>query len=216
MSCRAVIFAAGQLGDAGRVRELLSLRPGDRILAADAGLTHALDLGVRPELVVGDFDSMPAELWQEVERHGLELLRVPREKDETDTELAIRTALRWGCSELVLLAGVGSRLDHSLANLLLLAGLPRGIRASLVNDRNRVQFLHDGEELTIPAREGVYLSLLPLTPEVSGVDIEGVHWPLRGARLAWTASLGISNEFRAPVARVRVGTGCLAVIEAED
>lgn len=216
MSGRAVIISAGRVQDPERLRARLSPRPDDRVIAADGGVAHALALGLRPDRVVGDFDSLPRERWPEVKRLGAEVVRVPREKDETDTELAIRTALAWGCTEIVLVGGVGSRLDHSLANLFLLASLPPGVRGRLLDERNEIRFLRSGEEIQLPARPGAYLSLVPLTPEVTGVEAAGVRWPLQGARLTWSASLGVSNEFTAPEARIRVGKGCLAVVVAEE
>ncbi|MFO7171397.1 MAG: thiamine diphosphokinase [Bacillota bacterium] len=216
MSGRAVIVSAGRVTDPERLRARLRPRPDDRVIAADGGLALALAMGLRPERVVGDFDSLPGERWPEVERLGAEVVRVPREKDETDTELAIRTALAWGCTEIVLVGGVGSRLDHSLANLFMLASLPPGVRGMLLDEQNEIHFLRSGEEVRLPARPGAYLSLVPLTPEVTGVEAAGVRWPLQGARLIWSASLGVSNEFTAPEARVRVGSGCLAVVVAEE
>jgi len=79
-----------------------------------------------------------------------------------------------------------------------------------------VRVLRDGQALEVPRAAGAYLSLVPLTPVVTGVSVSGVHWPLQGATLRWGESLGISNRVVAPAARVTVGSGCLLVVQAWD
>ncbi len=211
---RAVIFAAGQVSDYGRIRTLLG--EVDLIICADGGVRHAVALDLTPDLVLGDFDSITPALLREVEERGIPILRVPWEKDQTDTELALREAIGRGAQEMILVGASGDRLDHTLSNVLLLPGMPAGVQVSLVDDKNVVRLLRPGTAATVAGRPGEYLSLLPLTPEATGVSITGVKWPLADATLRWGESLGVSNQLAAPAATVSVRTGLLLVISARD
>lgn len=212
---RAIVFAAGEVSDYGRIRDLVRPAPDDLIICADGGGAHALALGLRPHLLLGDFDSLPADLRERLVAQGTPVEQVPVEKDQTDTHLAVAAALACGAGELVLVGCVGSRLDHTVANLLLLPGLP--VPATVVNERNIVRVLGPGGALELRGRPGEFFSLLPMTPEVTGVEAQGCYWPLHGARLTWGSTLGVSNRLGPDgVARVRCGAGHLLVVQAWD
>lgn len=211
---KAVIFAAGQVSDYGRIRGLLG-EP-DLIICADGGVRHAVALDLTPDLVLGDFDSIAPGQLREVAERGIPILHVPVEKDQTDTELALREAVGRGAREITLVGASGDRLDHTLSNVLLLPGLPAGVQVSLVDDKNSVRLLRPGTIATVVGQPGEYLSLLPLTPEATGVSITGVKWPLADATLRWGESLGVSNQLVDPTASVSVQTGLLLVIAARD
>lgn len=211
---RAVILAAGQIRDYETVRPLIGWP--DLVVCADGGAVHAQALGLTPTLVLGDFDSAPPGTAEEMERRGIPVRRLPAEKDWTDTEMAVRTALEQGATDLLLLGATGSRLDHTLANLMLLADLPSGVTAAVADSNNLVRLLRPGSSLVVTGRPGALLSLLPLSPVVQGVTITGVKWPLAGAELRWGISLGVSNVLAEEKAVVSVCEGALLVIEARD
>jgi len=211
---RAVIFSAGQVTDYGRIRTFVG-EP-DLVLCADGGGRHAVALGVTPDLVLGDFDSIAPDLLQDVARRGIPIVRVPVEKDLTDTELALREAVSRGATSITLVGASGDRLDHTISNVLLLPGLPHEVQVTLVDDKNCVRLLRPGGGLSVAGRAGEYISLLPLTPEATGVTVSGVKWPLSEATLRWGESLGVSNQFIGVSATVSVRTGHLLVISARD
>jgi thiamine pyrophosphokinase len=211
---RAVICAAGQVADYRRVRALLGTP--DLVVCADAGVRHAEALGLRPDLVVGDFDSSPPGTLQRLKATGIETRILPAAKDWTDTELAVRAALERGATSLLLVGCTGDRLDHTIANLQLLAGLPPGVSAVAVDAKNIVQAVGPAGEVVLDGEPGQFLSLIPLSLVVSGIDAEGVRWPLSGATLGWGMSLGVSNQFAGGRAVVRVQEGVLLVIRAWD
>lgn len=211
---RAVIFAAGQIHDYDVVRRRLGQV--DLVLCADGGIRHALALGLTPALLLGDFDSADPALVAEMAARGVPIQRVPVEKDETDTQLAIEEAIRRGATEILLAGASGDRLDHTVSNLLLLPGVPAHIRVSLVDAKNVVYLMRPGGRMTLEGEPGGFISLLPLTPEVTGVVIEGVKWPLNNATLRWGESLGISNRFMETEAFVALREGYLLVILARD
>ncbi|MCL4368347.1 MAG: thiamine diphosphokinase, partial [Actinobacteria bacterium] len=112
-----MIFANGRLSDPLLDRSLL--RPDDWILAADGGAVHCRELGVVPAAVIGDLDSTPADEIQRLQADGVQILRHPRRKDETDLELAITYASQAGADEVLILGAMGDRWDQTIANLLL-------------------------------------------------------------------------------------------------
>jgi thiamine pyrophosphokinase len=150
---RAVIIAGGALPhadiDRGRIR------PDDLILAADGGGRHCLALGLRPAAVIGDFDSLEPPDVLAFEASGADLVRHPPRKEQTDLELAVRYALERGATEIVILAGLGTRWDQSIANLLL-AGAPglEGIRLEIVDGPQEIYPLHAGDSLELRGRPG--------------------------------------------------------------
>ncbi|HYG59504.1 MAG TPA: thiamine diphosphokinase [Symbiobacteriaceae bacterium] len=211
---KAVVLSAGQIADYGRVRACVGTP--DLVICADGGVSHAQALGLTPTLILGDFDSAGAELIEAEAARGVPVERVPVEKDETDTHLAVAAALERGARELMLVGATGDRLDHTFANLLLLPGIPANVDVSIVDTKNIIRLLRPGGRITVPAATGSYLSLLPLSPEAKGVVAEGVKWPLDGATLRWGASLGVSNQVVEEEAFIAVREGYLVVIQAWD
>ena len=204
MERRCVLFTAYIRGNA---REAYTPREGDFVLCADGGYAHALAVGIKPDIVIGDGDSLsnanvPSEL----------MLRVPVEKDDTDTMLCIRYAIKEGFTECVIVGGIGGRLDHTIANLQTLAfAYGHGMRATLCDAQNTVLLLGPGE-LALPRREGFTLSLISYTARCEGVTIHGVHYPLRDALLTQTFPLGVSNAFEAEHAHISLRKGLLLIV----
>lgn len=211
---KAVVLSAGQIADYERVRPWAA--GADLIICADGGIRHAFALGLTPTLVLGDFDSAGSDLIDDAAARGIPVERVPVEKDETDTHLAMEEAIRRGADEVVLLGGTGDRLDHTFSNLLLLPGVPGRVDVTVADAKNLIRLLRPGGRATVPVAAGSYLSLLPLSPECKGVVAEGVKWPLDGATLRWGQSLGVSNQIVDDEAFVAVREGFLLVIQAWD
>ena len=224
---RVVILtpAAGRM-DRGTVRGLVRL--GDRLVAADGGAAVALDLGLSPDLVVGDFDSLDQATLERVEAI-CPVRRFPARKDQTDTHLAIEAALQLfpdeAAREIVICGALGDRFDHSLGLVLLLAGLaaagPTGTAASapsrvrLVGAGQEGFVLAPGHRLELAGRPGDTVSLLPLSPEVTGVATTGLLYPLASATLRWGETLGVSNEMTGTEASVVACAGVLLVTRLE-
>lgn len=186
-------------------------KDGDLILAADAGYRNARMLGVLPQTVLGDFDSMEeSELPSEAER-----IRVPSEKDETDTQLAVSHALEHGATEIVLIGGLDGRLDHALSNLMILEKLyEKYIPAVITDGNNRVRFLRNNS-LLLSRSQYRYFSLLPAQKKVKGVTIEGAKYPLQKAVLTRDLpSFGVSNEILKNCVLIDVRNGGVWVVES--
>ena len=181
----ALIFTGGYC-HIEAVRDRLPTHPGI-VIAADSGLKTAEALGIRPDIVMGDFDSYTDPLPEKIE-----VIRVPAEKDVTDTVLAADYAEAHGFRDLLIVGGTGGRLDHELSNLFLLAALrDRGLCAALTDGDNMVRVLRD-EGAAIPD-EGGYFSLI--TAGTCFVTIRGAKYPLERVRLDRAhPSFGVSNE----------------------
>ncbi len=213
MSGGAVIVVAhGPLGPRDRYRPWLA--PGARVVAADGGAHNALALGLQPDWVVGDLDSLSAVAGTRLLEAGVPFRQLPRAKDWTDLEVALEVALSLAPSRLVLVAGLGGRLDHTLTNLQFLPGLARrGLDPVALGPAGIVRVAVAGRPVGVEARHGRLVSLVPLTGRVTGVRATGFRWPLEGASLAWGRSLGVSNELVAAGGQVEVGRGALLVIQ---
>ena len=187
---RCVILAAGPVDEPDRLRPLL--RADDWFIAADGGWKLAQALGVSVSLLVADFDSLA---FRADAADGAELLRLPAEKDWTDTMASAMAGFRRGYRELLLLGGTGGRLDHTVANFAVLYYLlRRGARAVMADTHNRVELKLPGSYRLEP-EEGYKFSLFPYAGEVTGLTERQVYYPLDNATLTPDNPLGVSNEF---------------------
>ena len=184
----------------------------DLIIAADGGYKTALSLGVRPDILLGDFDSLGNENIPD----SIERLQVPAEKDFTDTQLAADTAVKKGASEVVIIGGLDGRLDHTLSNLAILEDMgAKRLHCHITNGYNRVRYLNSTSTL-IPRSGYRYLSLLCLSEKVKGVSVEGCKYPLKNATLTRSFQYAVSNEITGNCALVSVRKGGVYVIESRD
>ncbi len=206
---RIVIFANGNLPDLERARSLL--HPDDTILCADGGTHHALALGLQPDLIIGDMDSLTRPEWESLERAGVPIELFPHEKDETDLELALGRALERGATSLLIIGALGLRLDQTLANLALLSD-PRlaGLDARLDDGVEEAVFCRT--QVQVEGVKGDTVSLIPWGGPALDVQTEGLHWLLRGETLHPDKTRGISNQMLAATARVSLGSGLLLVV----
>lgn len=193
------------------------------VIAADGGARHARGLGKRIDQWVGDGDSVDAPLLDELRAAGATIDRSPRDKDESDTELAVLAALAAGADRLSIIGALGGpRLDHALANLTLLS-LPglRGLDVRILTAEHRIRLLtadgpapeSRGAGLDLTGRVGDIVSLLPIGADVIGVSTKGLRYPLRDEPLRLGRTRGLSNVRVAPVAHVSIRAGHLLVIE---
>lgn len=203
---RAVLFANGNPVCREKVRQWV--RPEDTVICADGGLGLADKLGFVPDVVLGDFDSLPAGV--EVQRQWL---RYPVQKDFTDGELAVEYALEKGFEELLLIGFTGTRMDHTLANLFLLKKIAEhGRKAVILDDYNEIYLLTD--TLALTGNAGDIVSILPLTEKLEGVVTEGLYYPLRKETLFFSQSRGVSNVMEGQQCRITAEKGYALVIRA--
>ncbi len=193
---------------------LASVRAADLVIAADGGARRLLGLGIAPHYLVGDLDSLPHETVARLESAGCQVQRHPADKDATDTELAIELALDRGATDIDLVGATGgARLDHSLANVLLLAAdWPAGVRLRLVEATATALVVRAGQSADMPGTAGDIVALLPLAGPARGITTRGLKYALADEDLAFGRARGVSNVMTAPVARISVAAGLLLVI----
>lgn len=182
-------------GDVHRTRELDAQLSGSRVFAADSGMRHAAVLELAPELWLGDFDSTPDELLRRYPSVSREIY--PPDKDKTDGELAIDTALAAGASEFVLVGAFGGeRPDHAFLHMTLALQLSgRGVPVLLTSGAQEGRALLPGTRHNFDYGEGTIFSILAFG-ELAGLTVEGAKWPLEDVIVPFGSSLTISNEVR--------------------
>lgn len=211
ISSRAIVVTNGHLADPAALQR--HIRPGDRLICVDGGTHHAWALHLTPDVVVGDLDSLDPRLQAELEAAGVRFEVHPARKNETDLELALRLAVAEGATQIDVLAVLGGRLDQSLANLLLLARPEwMSVQVRVIEGNEAAWPVWGGQATSVHGRVGDTLSLVPLTPVVTGVTLEGVEWPLYDTTLSLGSTLTISNVLVAPTARLQVGEGLVLVV----
>ena len=212
-----LIVAGGNVSDEF-IAHVIKTGGFDVILAADAGMEALYRCHVLPDIIVGDFDSVDAEILEHFrKKERIEICMLNPEKDDTDTEYAIREAIRRGAMEIVVIGATGTRIDHVLGNISLLGiGLEEQIKISLVDEHNRIRMINQPLMIRKAEQYGKYVSLIPFSEKVSGVTLRGLKYPLTDYTMGGFNSLGISNEIVSDEASISLSSGQLIVIESKD
>ena len=206
---RIIIFANGELPDINKARALL--QKDDYILCADGGMRHALALDLKPDLVIGDMDSAERSDLQKMQADGVSIELFPRDKNETDLELAINKAIELAPQQIIIVAALGGRLDQTFANIALLTDL----RLSTFNLRlddgvEEIFFCRD--QAQVHGRSGDIISLIPWGGSVHQIQTQGLRWSLNKETLYPEKTRGISNEMTGDVATIKIESGLLLLI----
>ena len=210
---RIVVVASGALAPGDETW----LDGADAVIAADGGATILDRLGLRPDRLVGDLDSVDVALAGRLAGAGVPVDRHPVDKEASDTELAVRTALARGADGIDLLGATGGdRLDHELANLLLLADPALAdVEIRAVVGPTSIRVLRGGETLALHGAVGDVVTLLPVGGDARGVTTSGLRWPLDAATLPLGSTRGLSNVVVA-AASVSLTDGVLLVVERRN
>lgn len=185
-------------------------QPDDFIIACDKGYSYCERLGLKPDLMISDFDSFSGPVSENVP-----VLDFPSEKDDTDTMLAIRWAYENRFDEICLYCALGGRLDHTIANMQsLVFARKHGMRAGIYSTDEIILALMD-EKISLPRREGWSLSVFAVDTACSGVTLHGTKYLLENAVLTPAFPLGISNQWAAPEAEISVRDGVLLIIQSK-
>ena len=215
MSTRALVVLGGHLPHS-RVVDHVAAHPPDVVICADSGFDHAVRLGLRPDVVVGDLDSIadpaaPGNL-------GIDVVRADPDKDHTDTELALAHALSLGAVEVTVAWGGGDRIDHVIGVFAALASpsLARLARLTVLVAADVVHVVHGAKQSTVEVETGATVSLVSLSGTATGVSTTGLRWPLLDEELHGWRARGVSNVAIEPTVVVSVATGVVAVVVNEE
>lgn len=177
------------------------------VICADTGYGHAMNAGIVPDLIIGDFDSYRGKLPSDIP-----VITLPSEKDDTDTGLCISYAIEHGFDDITIYGGLGGRLDHTLANLqLIAASAQKGISIRLIDISNEVYAVSCGS-IELSRREACYISVFSASDRAQGVSLSGVKYTACDISLTNTFPLGVSNEFTDDTATISVADGTLLII----
>lgn len=215
---QALIVTGGSIEDAF-VLKFLKENPCDLIIAADSGMEFFYRNGLVPNEIVGDFDSVTAGILEFFRENNpqIKIRKFQPEKDETDTELALRTAINAGCKKIWLLGAIGTRLDHVLGNIHLLGmAMEQECECIILDSCNRIRMLQHGMKILREEQYGEYISLFPFTPTVKGLTLRGFKYPLEKYELQCYHSLGVSNEISQDEAEISFEEGVLLMVESRD
>jgi len=210
---KVVIVCNGSVRDYEVIRTFFNKY--DYVISVDGGAAHLRRLGIMPDMLLGDFDSAQKEDVEYFKELGIQVAQFPAEKDMTDSELAIEKALELGADEVVFIGAVGTRFDHSMANIFLLKKLmDKKVEACIADEHNLI-YMFD-KTFSLRGMESYKLSLVPVSLTVTGVTTTGLKYPLDNATMELGTSWGVSNEFVAETATVTIGEGILLVCVSRD
>ena len=180
---------------------------GDLVIAADGGYERLSRIGIAPDLLIGDLDSLTTV------PDGIEILKHPVRKDETDMHLAFLEGYRRGYRSFSIFGGTGGRLDHTLANIsLMISAKDKGASCTLYGEGFIAYVLHN-EKRTLRGKTGHGVSIFAVNGEARGVSVRGLEYEASDITLRESFALGVSNAYRDTEGEIEVTSGYLLVIE---
>lgn len=210
---KGLIVGNGEIENSDWLKE--TIKTIDYIICADGGANHLANIGLKPNLVIGDLDSVKRETLKFLENEKVVIKKYPEEKDYTDTELAIKYLINKGVKEITFVGVIGSRLDHTLANIFLLKNLlDRGIKGKILNDKNTVYVVD--EKIILERKENSFISIIPINTEGAVLTLKGFKYDTDREKFPFSSSYGISNEIIEDQGIIEVHKGICLVIISKD
>lgn len=210
---KALIISNGEIEDLDLLKK--ASENVDFVLCADGGANYAIKASVKPDLVVGDLDSIDLDVLNRLKSQNIQLIKFPSKKDNTDTELALNYLIEKGYDEIILTGVIGSRIDHTLANMMLLYRLLKlGIKGKIINHKNTI-YITDSS-LTLKKKEGTFVSVIPVVGTSANVTLKGFEYELNNRIYETSSTLGISNIIAEDEGHIELKDGVCFVIESRD
>ncbi|AAK79697.1 thiamine pyrophosphokinase [Clostridium acetobutylicum] len=210
---KVVVISGGKMPSEALLRS--EIENCDYIICADSGANCLHKYEIRPDMLLGDFDSIDEEVFNYFKEFHINTIKFPREKDFTDTELAFREALKLSADEICFLGCTGTRLDHIFGNLgLLYRCLKSGIRAYIKDDNNTL-FMID-KTISITGKKGEIFSIQGFREEIKELSIENAKYPLKDYNLSFGDSRTVSNEFLDEPVTISFKNGTIIVMKCKD
>lgn len=210
---RGLLVLNGEIEDLNKLKEMGSQV--DYILSGDGGTDYCIKAGLIPDLVIGDLDSISEDSLNVIRDNNIPIEKFPIKKDKTDSELAVYYMIDKGIKEITLIGAIGSRMDHTLANLLLLNKMmERGVKGKIVNENNTVYMVDD--KIVLPKIEGYYVSVIPVDLSGLVVSLKGFEYELDNVKIEFASTHGISNRITEGEGHVIVHKGkCFVIVSRE-
>lgn len=208
-----IIVTGGNI-DKNFLEKFLHENKYDKIIAADKGLETLNEIVTEPDYIIGDFDSVNKDILEQYKNIPITYLKP--EKDFTDTHMALKLAIKQGARKATVIGAIGTRFDHSIANIhILKEALENNIEAEIINENNRIKLINTDIKIDRDNKYK-YISLIPLTTMANGVTLEGFKYGLKDATLKIGESIGISNEQIEKEATIKIKEGILIIIYSKD
>ena len=218
MSKQTVIVSGGMV-EKDFALSILKSEETEFVIGVDRGLVFLYDNEIKPDYIVGDFDSLPGEILERYRQEGEIPIRTYNPvKDATDTKIALDKALEDGSTEIWILGATGTRIDHVVCNLQILKeAWEKKVPVWIVDSRNKIGLpVEKTFSLKKEEQYGTYVSLFPMGETVEGLTLKGFKYPLDHYQLKDREGLGVSNEITADVADVSWEQGVLLMIQSKD
>ena len=210
-----LIFSGGSF-DVKRMSARLKEKKYDYIIAADSGAEYAASLGLKPDVILGDLDSVSAETLEYFKKEGCPVKKFRPEKDETDFDIALKEAISLKPEMITVLGATGTRLDHTLTTFFcIMRVLEDGVDCEIIDPNNRIYFRNSDFVISKEEQYGNFVSLVPVTESVT-LTIKGMKYPLENKKVFRGESLCQSNEIVDEKAEISVKDGTVAVFESMD
>ncbi len=206
---RAVLFVNGEFEKNDRL--IKQINPSDLLVAVDGGLHHVLNAGFTPHIIIGDLDSIDLMDLMNFETNGVDIIRFPVQKDETDLELAVEHVLNLGFEDVLVLGATGGRIDHFLGNFLFFSN-PKYLKYNIkiLTKNSEIFYCNSRQRLEGEVGDGV--SLIPISEVVKGIKTTGLLYPLKNEDLLRWKSRGISNQLLDQQALIEFESGVLLCV----
>jgi len=209
----ACLVLNGQLDDYDYIREVMNYNTYELIIAVDGGATHLYRLGIMPNYILGDLDSIEDDIREYYEASDVVFKKFSTKKDETDAELAVWLVEEVGLLGIDIYAALGGRIDHELANIQLLYYiLDRGMYPRIISEHEEIYILKN-DEMTLKGNIGDIVSILPIRGDARGITLVNMEYSVEELDLKYSVTRGISNVMVAQDAYINVRDGCLLVIK---
>lgn len=205
---KCILFCAGEFDPASHE---IDVNQDTLVIAVDGGMTYCRELGIVPDIAIGDFDSASDEdkAYTDSVTGTMSVIRLPKEKDDTDTIAAIRKGLELGCREFILYGATGGRIDHYFANIQALLFIKHhGAEGKIVGSDTDI-FIIENESVVFEQKDKGTISLFVLGDKAENVTVKGLYYEVESVELTNDYPIGISNEFCGKEATVSVGNGAL-------
>ncbi len=189
----------------------------DFVICADGGLEKVYKLGLVPDLILGDFDSVDSSVLEYYKNLNIETVTFPSEKDYTDMELAVEHAVKKGFKDVILAGASGTRLDHTLANIQLLEKYHKeGINIVIIDNNNFISIISDNADIKVKYKKDYFVSLVPVTETLEGLTLENFKYPLSNVIVKRGTAFLISNEIIKDEGRIILKKGTALIFVSKD
>ena len=210
---RACLMLNGEVEDYDVLKEIIESKKYSTIIAVDGGSNHLYKMGIVPDYIVGDLDSIDRDVLNHYDNEEVEFFKYPPKKNETDSELGIILAIEQENMCIDIFAALGGRIDHEISNIgLLYYILKRGAYPRIISEKEEIYIL-ENDELTLEGNTGDTVSVIPFRGDAKGVTLRNLEYPLDEFDMEYSVPRGISNVMLDDICHIDVRDGCILVVK---